>query len=191
MEISSSGSPTISRKHSVVVKWALIVGIAIVINLFLTYLVRVLYHEPEYTDFCPERQVQEAIETREECLGLGGQWDENLATKPMIPEDIPRPVGYCNVDFTCSQQFDDTMKMYNRNVFIVFVAAGILLLAASVFLTGAEAISLGFSFGGVLALIIGSIRYWSGMNDILRVVILGVALVGLLWVAWKKFRDES
>jgi hypothetical protein len=41
----------------------------------------------------------------------------------------------------------------------------------------------------VLALIIGSIRYWSDMDDILRVALLGIALGSLLGIAWKKFRD--
>ena len=81
------------------------------------------------------------------------------------------------------------LKVYNRNVFVVFVVAGILLLIGSVYLAGAEAVSLGLSFGGVLSLVIGSMRYWSDMNDILRVIILGVALVGLIYVAWKKFKD--
>lgn len=179
------------KKTPSFVKWALILGIAIVINLFLTYLVRVIYHEPAYTDFCPEKQVHEAIETKEECLQIGGQWNENIETKA-VPQPAGEPfrvVGYCNENFICDQQFQDTNRVYNRNVFVVFVIAGMLLLIGSAFLAGAETISLALSFGGVLALIIGSIRYWSDMNDILRVVILGVALVALIFVAWKKFRD--
>ena len=98
-------------------------------------------------------------------------------------------MGYCDVNYTCSKQYEDVMKVYNRNVFVVFVIAGIVLLIGSVYLAGVEVISLGLAFGGVLALIIGSTRYWSAMDDILRVIILGVALVGLFFVAWKKFKD--
>lgn len=179
------------KKRSAVVKWALIIGIAIVINLFLTYLVRVIYHEPEFTDFCPEKQVNVAIETKDECLSVGGQWNENVDIKrPLLSGETPQPIGYCDPNFTCSQQYEDANKVYNRNVFIVFVVAGILLLSAGAFLAGVEAISLGLSFGGVLALIVGSIWYWSDMNDILRVIVLGAALVGLIFVAWRKFSDE-
>lgn len=185
--------PTIgaTKNRSSVIKWALVIGIAIVINLFLTYLVRVVYHEPLFEDFCVEKQVNEVIENKEVCLEMGGQWNENNVKSMPQRGDMLEPSGYCNTTFTCQKQFDDVNKVYNRNVFIVFVIAGIILLGGSVFLAGAEAVSLGLSFGGVLALIIGSTTYWSDMEDILRVVILGFALAALIFVAWKKFRDEE
>ncbi len=183
----------VAKNRSSVIKWALVIGIAIVINLFLTYLVRVVYHEPLFEDFCLEKQVNEVIETKEACIEIGGQWNENnVKSMPVVQRgDVFEPNGYCNTTFTCQKQFDDVNKVYNRNVFIVFVIAGIILLGGSVFLAGAEAVSLGLSFGGVLALIIGSTTYWSDMEDILRVVILGFALIALIFVAWKKFRDEE
>lgn len=181
------------KKKLNIVKWAVIVGIAIVVNLFIFYLVDAIYKEPVYMDFCPERQVNKLIESEAKCLEIGGQWNENIDAKakmPRIPElDMPAPTGYCNPDFTCSKQYEDVLKVYNRNVFVVFVVAGILLLAGSVYLGGAEAVSLGLAFGGVIALIIGSTRYWSDMNEVLRVVVLGVALAALIYVAWKKFKD--
>lgn len=191
METISSGAEQVSaKKTSGIIKWALILGIAIVVNLFLTYLVQVVYNEPLYTDFCPERQIERAIETETECLSVGGQWSENIEAKLPHQAGTPlQPAGYCNEDFVCGNQFEEVSKVYNRNVFVVFVIAGILLLAGSVFLSGVEAVSLGLSFGGVLALIIGSMRYWSDMDDILRVIILGLALAALIGIAYKKFRD--
>ena len=164
-------------------------GIAIVANLFLTYLVRVMYHEPTFENFCPQKQVNEAIETQEACLNVGGQWNENVSTKFAPQPALSQPAGYCDINFTCQKQFEDVNRVYNRNVFVVFDIAGILFLAGSVFLTGMEAVSLALSFGGVLALVIGATRYWSDMDDILRVVVLGLALAGLVWVAYKKFRQ--
>lgn len=183
--------PQTPKKKLDIIKWALIAGIAIVVNLFIFYAVDALYKEPAYTDFCPERQVNKLIESEAACLEVGGQWNENIDAKiQRIPEQsAPVPIGYCNVDYTCNKQFEDVMKVYNRNVFVVFVIAGILLLAGSAYLGGAEAVSLGLSFGGVISLIIGSVRYWSDMNDILRVIVLGVALAFLIYVAWKKFKD--
>lgn len=179
------------KKKSSIIKWALIIGIAIVVNLFITYLVDVIYHAPEFTTFCPDRQVNKAIESEGACVEVGGQWNENPDVKNVSPQavTIPMAPGYCNITYTCSKQYEEVMKVYNRNVFVVFVVAGILLLIGSAYLAGAEAVSLGLSFGGVLALIIGSVRYWSDMNDILRVVILGIALAGLIYVAWKQFKD--
>lgn len=188
--ISSNANQPPIKKTSSIIKWTLVFGIAIVINLFLTYLVRVVYHEPMFEDFCPEKQINEAIETKEACLAIGGQWNENPEMKyPGQPAILPQPVGYCDPTFTCQQQFEETSGVYNRDVFIVFVVMGIILLVGSVFLVGVEVISLGVSFGGVLALIIGSMRYWSDMNDIVRVIVLGVALISLIGIAYKKFRD--
>jgi hypothetical protein len=175
-------SPT-NKKRSNIIKWALILGIAIIVNLFLVYAVRVLYEEPAFTDFCPEKQVNEAITTAESCVAVGGQWNANM------PGDKTVPAGYCDVNFTCQKGYDAVNKVYTRNVFVIFVIAGIILLVGSVFLRGSEAVSLGLSFGGVLALIVGSLSYWSDMNDVLRVVILGVALAALISIAWKQFRD--
>lgn len=185
----SQTAPMMPKKSSII-KWALIVGITIVVNLFITYLVDALYNAPEFTDFCPEKQVNRAIETEAECLAVGGQWNENIEAKSMTPQiTVPVPAGYCDATYTCGKQYEEVMKVYNRNVFVVFIISGILLLIGSVYLKGAETISLGLAFGGVLALIIGSVRYWSDMNDILRVVLLGIALAGLIYVAWKKFKD--
>lgn len=183
---------TSQKKKSSIIKWALIIGIAIVVNLFITYLVDVIYHTPEFTTFCPERQVNRAIESEAACLEVGGQWNENVNMKGgEVPQAVTIPLAssYCDVNYTCSKQFEDAMKVYNRNVFVVFVTLGILLLIGSAYLAGSEAVSLGLSFGGVLALVIGSTRYWSDMNDILRVIVLGIALMGLIFVAWKQFKD--
>ena len=192
MESSAQAIVSEGKKPaSAIIKWALVIGIAIVVNLFLTYLVDVLYHQPDFADFCPEAEVNRAIESEAACLEVGGQWNENIDAKGAAPQGISQPVpaGYCNTTYTCSKQYEEVMQVYNRNVFVVFVIAGILLLIGSVYLAGVEAISLGLSFGGVLALIIGATRYWSDMDDILRVILLGVALAGLLYVAWRKFRD--
>lgn len=181
--------------QSPVLKWTLIFAIAIVLNLFWTYATRVIYHEPMYETFCPQSQVIELVETKEACLKVGGQWNANVGIKEpaaIAPEDIAKSTGYasgyCDQSFTCNNNFQEASNVYNRNFFIVFVIVGIASLVLSVFLISSEVVSLGLSFGGVLSLIIGSIGYWSDMNDVVRVVILGLALAALIWLAYKKFK---
>ncbi len=178
--------PSNQKKTSPVIKWALIIGIAIVANLFISYVVTLLYPAPEYTTYCPEKQVNNAILSEAACLEVGGQWNENQA---IDMDRMPQAAGYCNEDFSCSKLFEDANGEHTRNVFLVFVVSGILLLVGSVFLQGAAAVSLGLSFAGVLALFLGSVRYWGYMNSLLQVVILGLALAALIFVAYKKFRD--
>lgn len=189
MENTPATSITTGLKKSGFIKWCLVLAIAIVTNLFISYATQVLYPEPQYEHFCPEKQVNKPASDEASCISVGGQWNENVASDGIMTVPGSELKGYCNEDFTCSNNYEDTLSLYNRNVFVVFVIAGILLLIASVFLAGSQAASLGLSFGGVLALIIGSVRYWSDMDDVLRVLLLGVALCALFWVAWKKFQD--
>ena len=177
------------KKHSALVRIAVLVGIAFLLNVFLAYLVRVFYHEPMQEDFCKEEQVVALIPNSESCLAVGGQWNESNPVEA-IPPGKGLVSGYCNAQYTCFKNFESAYSLYNRNLFIVFVIAGVALLLGSTFLTGAKTVSSGLSLGGVIALIVGSIRYWSDMDDRLRVVVSGVALLTLLVIAWKRFRDE-
>ncbi len=172
-----------SRKQSVLVRYAVLGGIVILINLFAVYALQVAYPEPMYDNFCKVEQVKKTFATEEECVGNGGQWNASSGEKETLQS------AYCNADFTCSKEHNLAYSLYSRNVFIVFVAFGLFLLVGSLFVSGSTLIASGLSFAGTLALIIGSLGYWSDMNDILRLVVLGVALVTVLYLAWKKFED--
>lgn len=184
---------TSSAKKSAVLKWTFILGIAIVLNLFITYAVDVVYHQPQYDQICTQPQVIKEITTQEACLEVGGQWNPNMNVDGVLmPGETSSkyiPSGYCDQNFTCNKQFEELNNVYNRNLFVVFVIAGVISLVLSVLLSSAEAVSLGLSFGGVLSFIIGSTSYWSAMNDLLRVAILGIALAALIGLAYKKFKD--
>jgi hypothetical protein len=167
----------------------------IVSNLFINYALDAFYPAPKYEAFCPQAQVQKAITTQTACVAKGGQWTENAYPKDgtisvPVPAGLVEVKGYCNENYTCQKILDTAQKMYDRNVFIVLVITGTALLIGGVFLTTAEAVALGFSFAGVLSLIIGTIRYWSSMDERLRVVVLGCALVALVWLGVKKFKEN-
>jgi len=171
------------------VRTATIIGIAVLANVFLAYLVRVFYHAPEPEDFCPERRVVEQLTDRTACLDSGGQWNE-LDPAEAVSAGFPTGIsGYCDERFTCQREFESALDLYNRNLFVVFIVVGALLLFGSAFLSGVGAISSGLSLGGVIALIFGSMRYWSAMDDRLRVAVSGIALAALIVIAWKKFKD--
>jgi len=72
---------------------------------------------------------------------------------------------------------------------LVLVVLGAISLVVGFFLVDFSAVSLGLSFGGVLSFIIASIRYWSAMQEYLRVIILGLALATLIALAIKKFKE--
>lgn len=173
-EVISSSRST----PSTVVKWAFVIGITLLANLFVAYLTQALYPVPKYEDFCKASLTGKFINTPEECVSVGGEW---------YPDVSIEAKGYCNATATCQKQYEDVQTVYTRNVFIVFVVFGALLLVVSAFLSSVPVIALGSSFAGILALIIGSIWHWSAMQEWLRVIVLGVALVSVVYLAWKKF----
>jgi len=184
-------------KSSSILKWSLIIGIVLVVNLFFAYAIKVIYDAPEYENFCEEKQVQIIPETQDECVAIGGQWTEGNYIQRKLPSasSIEAPiietdrVGSCYPDYTCSQLYGDANTLYERNVFVALTILGVALIIISVFIAHLGAVSLGLSLGGILSLIIGTMRYWSNMDDYLRLGVLAVALIALIWLGIKKFKD--
>ena len=181
--------------QSKVFKWSLIIGIVIVLNLFFNYALSLIYKNPTYEAFCPTQQVNEAVDTQKACVDRGGQWNANnqyiepKGTTPVI-NGVTIPAGYCNLQFTCQNNYNTAQKVYDRNVFITLVILGAICVAIGTFLTGNILISIALSLAGVLSFIIASMRYWSSADDLIKVIILAIALAILIWVAIKKFKNN-
>ena len=179
-------------------KLALAAAIIIILNLFFIFSIQLVFEKPKYDDFCGREQVHIIPETQEECLTVGGQWVEGTFVQRGLPRlERLEPVviredqkGYCNEDFTCREEFQDARLFYERNVFVSLILLGTLTLIASFLLRAIAVIAPALAVGGVLTLFIASVRYWSEMQDYLRVIILGIALVALLWAGVKRFKDK-
>jgi hypothetical protein len=180
-----------------ILKWSLIIGIIIVLNLLFNYSISLFYKEPDYNAYFAQPQVVEPITNKEDCLKVGGQWYEpdtryDQNNMPIAPVAVnvgtkqSPALGNCNADYTKQQEFNDAQKVYARNVFIVLVILGVASLIVGAFMVN-EIVSLGLSWGGSLSLIIASMRYWSTADNIIKVLILVVALGALIWLAIKKF----
>lgn len=178
-------TPTTSRGAQVL-KWSLIVGIVIVLNLFYNYTLSLVFSSPSYEKFCPVKQVMIAPENQEQCISSGGAWTEY----PKSPKESG-PIGYCDQSYLCNQKYQDAQKVYDKNVFISLVVLGVITFGVSIFLAGFDAVSIALSIGAVLDFVIASVRYWSRADDLIKVFILGVALVVLVWIAIKKFNIKT
>jgi hypothetical protein len=176
------------NNQSKVLKWSLIFGIVIVLNLFFNYTLSLVYKHPNYENFCPNTaQVVEPIETQQACIDVGGQW--NGYPTPDV-KSKKAPAGYCDAQFSCRNNYEASQKVYDRNVFITLVLLGALSVAAGTYFGVNAVISQALSLGGVLSFIIASMRYWSSANDLIKVIILALALGILAWVAMKKFKGS-
>jgi hypothetical protein len=172
-------------------KWSVILGIVIVLNLFFNYSLSLVYERPAYDAYCPQTQVVRSPDNQDECVAQGGQWTENAFYGRPVTPGMEEPRGYCDLHYTCRQEFETANDTYGRNVFVVLVVLGALaVLAGNLFKHNAVAAS-GLSLAGLFAFIIASMRYWGSADNLIRVIILAIALGILFWIALKKFKDNE
>jgi len=181
------------QRKSKVLKWSLIIGIVIVLNLFFNYTLSLIYPAPSFDAIC-SAATQATVDTQASCLKVGGQWTQTATPQATVSSGgaaakAPSVSGYCNTTFTCQKNFDDVNGGYQRNIFITLVILGIFALILGIFLKIPDAVTIGLSLGGVLSLLIASARYWGEAESILKVIILAVALIALIWVGIKKFAE--
>lgn len=169
-------------------------AIMVVLNLFFNYGVFTFYKSPDYEKFCPVELTQKSYSDQSECEAVGGRWFEGAGEVKYYPNE-PRPIavepaagqkGWCDSTAECRESYESVREVYNRNVFVVLVILGLISLGLGFLAISAAPVANGFLGGGLLSVIIGSIRYWSEMNDYLRFIILGVALAALIWLGYKK-----
>lgn len=199
MEPQTTSPEQSKTKTKRILKWALIVAMVIVLNLFFNYTVSLLYKAPVFETFCPVELTSKAYVNKEQCVTAGGMWNETTVypaptedgrpTKAIVAQPQPQVTGYCDATYTCQKTFQEKTSMYDRNVFMVLVGLGVVSIGLGVWLSAISVVSLGLSFGGVLSLIIGSMRYWSDMQDWLRVAVLAAALAVLIWIGIKKIKE--
>ncbi len=172
-----------NQKQSNFVKVSIIVAIVIVMNLFFNYAVSLVYKEPAYDSYFKTSQVIEAVTTKDKCVSVGGQWNESITPVEKGKTEIQ---GYCDVNYTKQIDYNNARKIYEKKVFITLIILGIASLISGGFIS-IPVLSVSFAWGGVLSLIVASMRYWSQADNLAKVVILALALGILIWLAVKKF----
>lgn len=180
---TQSHIPTPEKKSFRFIHISIIVAIVIVLNLFSNYVVSLVYKEPVNEVYTSQAQVIENFGTKDKCIAIGGQWSENVSP---IEKGQTKIVGSCDPYYTKNLDYQKARTSYEKKVFITLIIFGVLLLVLAGFV-GVSILAVSFAWGGVLSLIIASIRYWSLADDIAKVVILALALALLIWLAIKKF----
>ena len=192
METNNQNVPASNpiKKHPKILLWSVIIAIVIVMNLFFNYALSLFYTEPQYETYCPMNVYNQVYDTKDQCIATGGSWNEQV-----VPVDTNTTTamktkisGYCDQTYTCNKTYQSAQKVYNRDVFIILIALGILALILGVFVK-ISLLSIAFSWGGVLSLLIASVRYWGSADNLIRVIILALALCALVWLAIKKFNE--
>lgn len=171
----------------------LAIAIAVVLVSFVLYFITVVYPAPKYEDFCPQTLYQRQPMNKSDCENVGGQWSEN--PQPQAPVAVPAckgdnctqfPSGWCDVTFTCNGKYQNSTSVYDRNLFLSGSFVGVAILALG-FVIALTPVSAGVSIGGVILILISIIRYWSEFDKYIRLLLLGVLLVVLIWLGYRKF----
>ena len=177
------------------VRWAVMLGIVIVLNLFFMVIRGLAFPEPQYNDFCPVSPAPAPI-TAQTCVTSGGIWTTTLgAPVPPTPNELKNetasqtPGGYCDTTSKCNATYQKADDQYQMEGFIMLVGLGVLAIIVGVLPLGSSIVSTGLSYGGVLSFVIASAQYWSGAGNWLRLAISVIALIALIYIGFKRFKD--
>lgn len=184
-------------------KFGLALAIIIVLNMFFNYGIYSFYPSPQYEDYCVEELRTVVYDTQDSCDGVGGLWitsfSQTMGERPRErPREVPLKIAddgefkpYCDPTFSCSKDLREATSVYNRNVFIVLILLGAIAIGGAFMTISVSSVSTGLLYGGLISFFIGTTRFWSDMNEYLRFIILGIVLVALIVVGFKKLNDKK
>ncbi len=135
------------------------IAIAIIFLMFCVFGMKLIYDSPEYEDYC----------------------DYNVLNKIDIMNDS---YYYNQIYEQCSEEYEIANKAYSKNMFIISLIFGVLVIAGCTIFININSISGGLMFGSLMFIIYGTGRYWNYMDDFMRFIILGVALGVLIYIAY-------
>lgn len=169
------------------VRWAVLVGIVVALNLVFFVGRSLVLPEPLFEDFCPTT-IQPAA-TEATCIAQDGVWVGTPDDPRVTAVTKPNQEGYCDLYQKCQPLYDDARSTYEMYSFVIMVGLGILSLIVGVLPLGSSIVSAGLSYGGVLALIVAATGYWGNAENLLRLTIAVIALGALLYIGLKRFKD--
>jgi len=160
--------------------------IAIVFLMFCVFGVKLIYDSPKYEDFCNFYDSPSKVSN--DC-NISSEL-QNKANECYKQEGIPRyeyDEEGCEKDLECDfcyKEFEDANKNYTKNLFLISLILGLIVIAVSVLFIKISMISGGLMAGSIFFMIYGTGGYWNYMDDFLRFGILGIVLGVLIWLAY-------
>ena len=166
--------------------------IAVVFLMFAVYGTKLIYDEPNYEDFCNisfDRPIiiKEPSSNCPQNFGEINNKTEECFENKGEPVNVYNDRG-CVIDIkcdTCREAWDKVNEDYSKNLFIISIIISLIAIFISALFIQVSSVSGGLMLGSLFYLIYGTGRYWQYMNDWLRFVILGIALVILIYLGYK------
>jgi hypothetical protein len=151
-------------------EWLLGIIIAVVFLMFCVFGTKLIYDTPKYEDYCDYSSMNSP--TAYDKMNLN---DSELQAQQEAQNKIYQE---------CSGRYDLANKNYSKNLFIISLVFGLVVIIICTIWIDINSISGGLMFGSLMFIIYGTSRYWNFMDDLLRFIILGVALINLIYVAY-------
>ncbi|MEK6840193.1 MAG: hypothetical protein AABX72_04565 [Nanoarchaeota archaeon] len=180
---------------------AMTIALAVLGALFVGLLVDAIYESPKYEDYCGRGQYEAqpypkyVVPGQEPICGYNATKTEIDAINKCYEEEGMPEFNYddrnCQTSFKecnfCNKQYQDATEVYNRNVFYIVAPIGALAVIIGLFI-GYEVVGTGFMFSGILLVAYATMRYFSNMSKIMRVVVIFIELVLLVLISIKKLK---
>jgi hypothetical protein len=168
------------------VRWAVLIGIVVLINVFSFISVSYVFPEPEYETFCGDRNLpSKLVETEASCTENGGVWMHDQFTKPETGE----VTGYCDLYKECSAAHTEAREDHAQTAFLILLGIAAAIIILGMFLKGSSIVAAGLSYGGVVLLVTSGMRYLGDLDQLIQILAVGAALVLVLVIAYRKFKD--
>jgi hypothetical protein len=175
---------------------AMVIAITALLPLFIGLFIDAVYPEPQYSAFCndsyyggsyPMKAIPASVNCtyvsdpkQDQCYRDGGQPEYNYT------DDGCSHFSSCNM---CSKYYDTARQEYNRNIFFMLLPLGLAIVILGIYLT-VDYIGAGLMFAGLIVMFYATIRYFSDMSKILRAVIVLIEFLLIMWIGYKKIREE-
>ncbi|MEK6983406.1 MAG: hypothetical protein AABX33_02440 [Nanoarchaeota archaeon] len=182
------------------------ISIAIIFVFFVAFGIKAFYKEPKIENFCDRGILIDVIAdehgsypyyprikepTENVCASYITQYDKfrkDCASKKadVVFEYDKNGCQIAKECTFCQQDYHHERNIYFRNVFIISGIVGIIIIIIGAILK-ITSVSAGLFGGGVLTIIYGTMNYWSELADWARFIILGIALIVLIYLGYVGF----
>jgi len=179
-------------------KVMLAIGLGVLAALFVGFLIEAIYESPEHDDFCKYGRYESVkpistnndlcdftydLDLQKTCIEADGMIRYEYDEKGCVSEEI---CDYCQKDFT------NTNERYNRNLFFITAPIGLLLIILGLYLPAhLDAMSGGALLGGILTMVQITMRVFGDLGKWPRVILLGIELIIVVWIGYKKIDNKK
>lgn len=183
-------------------KFSIIIVIAILFAAFCFSIADVIFVRPDYMQFCPtvDMKTPAVVASDKMCKNITEPTDQEVQDcgmkRGMIEfkyDSQGCPTTYkCNL---CSADYQDAMKGYNLNVFIIVSILAIIAIIFGMYMHAKTAVVewvfSGILIGGIAALFIATMIYFGDMSRFAKPFVLIAEMALIIWVAVRTFTKAS